>query len=189
MKLYVTYVIGIITIISLGLTNLPLYKEFVRPIKIQVLDAFNDQPVANAVVYYRVETTRIKNLLGIPIIDPIYYRDVIQEKYVTDNDGFVDIPRHKVSLVLYEKIYLEYIYINLDSIEKNNNIEVFFKRPVQEGVRINPISYLKGVVLLSSKGDLNYDIYDSKNFTVISNERGLLKEAEEIIVQLERHDS
>lgn len=186
---YLGLIILIIFLVALGLTNFSLYKEEVRPIKVRVLDGSTDEPVENAIVYHRIQTTSIRNILGAPIIDPVYYRDVVQKKYYTDKNGYIDIPRHKVSLRLYEKVEREFIYINLDLVEKTDRIEDFFEEPVPAGARINPIQYLKGATILSSKVELNLDIPEIELFKGILNENSLLKESDELIIRLERYDN
>jgi len=111
----------------LGLTNLPLYREKVRPIKVLVIDGFNSKPVENAIVYYCIKTVRVKNILGIPMIAPFDYRDVVRKQFYTDKNGCIYLPQQKVYLKLYEKVFREYIYINLDLIEKTGKKEEYFK--------------------------------------------------------------
>lgn len=175
-------------LLVLGLTNLSVYKHRVRPIKLQVLDGTTGEPVKDAIVYYRVQTTRIKNLLGIPLIDPVYYRNVVQERYYTDSEGYVNFPSRNVYLKLYESVGREYIYVNLDLVKKTNQIEDFFVEPVPKGAMCNPMKYLKGAKILSSKVELNPEISDVGIFEFIPNENSLLRKSDELTIHLRRHE-
>src|SRR5690554_6338969 len=94
--------IVIFLLVAVGLTNFSMYRKTMRPIKLQVLDGVTGEPVKDAIVYYRVETARIKNILGLPLIDPVYYRNVVEKRYYTDEQGCLILPKRKVYLKLYE---------------------------------------------------------------------------------------
>jgi hypothetical protein len=162
----------------------------VRPIKLQVLDGTTGEPVKDAIVYYRVQTTRIKNFLGIPLIDPVYYRNVVQERYYTDSEGYVNFPSRNVYLKLYESVGREYIYVNLELIKKTEKMEDFFKATIEKNY--NPIGYLKGVIIYSSKYDLHPTNYrptvEADIFERVLNEKSLLKNSDELIIRLRRHE-
>jgi hypothetical protein len=187
---YLSAIVLIIFLVWLGLTNFPLYKEKVRPIKVQVLDGLNDEPLKNVIVYYNVKTVRVKNLLGIPIIDPLEYRDVVRKKLFTDNNGCIDLPQQKVYLKLYEEVLREYICLNLDLKEKSKRMEDFFESP--RGSILNPIKYLKGAIIESSKIELNPNEYnlnsENENSKRIFNGESLLKESDQLIIRLERYN-
>jgi hypothetical protein len=180
--------IVILILVAVGLTNFSMYKEEVRPIKLQIIDEVTGEPVRNAIVYYRVQTARIKNILGLPLIDPVYYRNVVEERYYTDEQGCLNLPRRKVYLKLYEHVGREHIYVNLDLVKKTNRIEDFFVEPVPKGAMCNSIKHFKGAKILSSKVELNLEVSDVGIFEFIPNDNSLLKKSDELIIRLRRHE-
>ena len=157
-------------------------NETVRSVNIIVIDSFDNKPVPKALVCYEIETVRQKTFLGIPIIDPLYYRNVVEERYYTDNDGLLLIPAHKLKLGRHEEVLREYISINLD---KPDN---FFKGNAKK--IFNPIAYLKGAIIESSKTELDpseYAPYSSKEkFEHLFNSKSLLKGSEQMEIRLRR---
>jgi hypothetical protein len=191
MKLPTPFIIvTIFILVALGLTNLPLYREKVRPIKVLVIDGFNSKPVENAIVYYCLKTVRVKNILGIPMIAPFDYRDVVRKQFYTDKNGCIYLPQQKVYFKLYEKVFREYIYINLDLIEKTGKKEEYFKAP--KGSILNPINRLKGAIIESTKKELAQGDYPPELktdiFEHIINEKSLLKKYDELVILLEEHE-
>jgi hypothetical protein len=182
--------IVILILVAVGLTNFSMYKEEVRPIKLQILDEVTGEPVRNTIVYYRVQTARIKNILGLPLIDPVYYRNVVEERYYTDEQGCLNLPRRKVYLKLYEHVGREHIYVNLELIKKTEKMEDFFKATIEKNY--NPIGYLKGVIIYSSKYDIHPTDYrptvEADIFERVLNEKSLLKNSDELIIRLRRHE-
>lgn len=157
-------------------------NETVRSVNLIVIDSFDNKPVSNALVYYEIVTVRQRTFLGIPLIDPLYYRNVVQEMYYTDNDGQLFIPAHQLKLSRHEEVFREYISINLD---KPDN---FFKGNAEK--LFNPIAHLKGAIIESSKTELDPTEYkpysNEKKFEHLLYSKSLLKESERMEIRLRR---
>lgn len=107
--------VKIVLLMMLPLSGLGVVKyEMIRPLEIHVVDATTKQPLSNIVVYYKLETLGMPHVFGIPLIDPVRFRDVRMERFVTDKNGMVNIPKYRLWLGLYEGSYSEEFTVNLD---------------------------------------------------------------------------
>jgi len=184
MKIYeIGTTILVALVIVFGLTRLPLRSFEVRPIKIQVIDEVTKEPVKGAVVYYVHHTYYAENILGLPLIDPVYNEWKIAGKTITDSEGMVYIPKRKARLRLYEYFSTEYIYINLDTEVPLKKTDDFFSVK-----NINPISHLKGIIISSFTYDyaVQKQTEDDKPYRLLSTGASLLEESYELVVELER---
>jgi hypothetical protein len=172
-------------------------SETIRTVEIRVTDKATGSAIRNAVVYYRLSTAGVQKILGIfPKLDPIEYRDAIIEEYITDDNGMLNIPERNVPLKLYEKLYAEIIYINLDIrdefVENNNKKESFFNFfNIHDACNVekfyNPIDEYKGFVVFSSKTKREVEqIGIRKKFNVLWTVNDLGEEKATFIIDLEK---
>jgi hypothetical protein len=109
-------IIKIVLLMMLPLSGFGVVKyNTIRPLELQVVDAATKQPLPNMVVYYKLEAVGMPHVLGIPLIDPVRFRDVRMERFVTDENGKVYIPEYRMWLRLYESPSTEIFTVNLDT--------------------------------------------------------------------------
>lgn len=177
----------------------------VRPITIKVIDKETKAPMKNVQVYYAVKSWRYtpKVLFVIPNPDPSSWSTEVVERVYTDDSGVVSFGPRSLLLRRSEKIFGEYIYINLDVTEKDreaffwigkNNIRGTFWLLYTSGPRLkrgavmNPMSAYRGYRICSSEWE-----YDPKEYgygpgvmgDTLWNSWGLSKAEESFVVELE----
>lgn len=200
MKMYLLIVIVIILIIGTILAYGSIYPKLIRPISIKVIDGAIKRPIENCVVYYSLQTSRTKHIFGLRGIDFFDYKYLVKEKYYTDSNGIITIPRRKIYLKLYENATNEYIYINLEK-DANSTTDFFKTKEIT-----NEISHLKGALLhttvnkISSSSlpsdaiRINHDnkvtfngqskTNTNKMFVYLVKEKSISKESDKIIIEL-----
>lgn len=106
-------IIKIVLFMMIPLSGFGVVKyTTIRPLEIQVVDATTKQPLPNMVVYYALKSEG-QRFFGI-LNDPINFRAVQMERFVTDENGKVYIPKYRMWLGLNEKAFSEEFTVNLD---------------------------------------------------------------------------
>lgn len=191
-------------IIIVFFTQFPFRPCRVRPIEVKVIESNSKQPIRNAIVYYKLGSVGLKNILGIPIIEPTKSRTISINTFNTDNEGKVNINIGYVFLRLYEKISSEKVCINLDiDLKKITSKSIFSKKKVYEFFRYfnihdfrnveffyNPINSHKGFVIYSTRHSMDVDEQGGtmrKKFNILWNGDDLnsLSEVESFVVELD----
>lgn len=168
--------------------------ETIRPLEVLVVDAQTQTPLTNVVLYYQLECARPKSFLGIPLIDPIIYRDLVQESFRTDSNGFVRIPKRTVRLKFHEKVLSEYIHVNLDASpqpSRGHDQHTVLHFTAQDTL-CNPLPAYDGALIRSAQRDALEDGWvgtrtnGSASFTMILNKESLGLTADRMVVELHR---
>lgn len=183
---FVSVIILIITV-WIVLTEVSIYPQELRPIKIKVVDSQTLEPVPNILVFRYVKTSKVLFSCGIPVTY-YEYRNVIKEQKYTSDEGYVYFPKRRLFLRITESIFKETIYINLN-VMGGTSPDDFLDNTKSI---YNPKDNLKGVLIVSAKTDLipeenlSPPEYRKEEFNIILNSKSLKKEKDEIIVKLER---
>ena len=161
--------IGILLVIILPLpvlifilvTAFPIIPNNLREISIRIVDKGNDEPIANILCYYVLETAWLKNIVGIPLSDPVNYRYIGLEAFRSNNDGEITIKNKIIFLKLYERIFRERIYINLGNQKKKkvegNEVKSFIVNFDSDNLSfINP--HYKGFIIYSGIDKVNTQV-------------------------------
>lgn len=179
----------------------PLFKPEVRPITIRVVDAETKKPLKDILVYYYVETQRVRDNSPVcfPFVDNMSPYIRIKESFRTNENGVVQIRNMRYENDWFEVLYNESIGINLDLLDRykkegESNVAAFRRyfniiSDYTADKIFNPNAVYKGFVIYSNKAefdDFRPRITTQKKFRVLWNTKGLLNEQEEFTVELER---
>jgi len=160
----------------------------IRPLTIQAIDSLTKEPIAGAVVYYKLEGARQFSSLGLPLPHTVY-RVIMMEKTYTDENGVVIFPRRRIGLKAFEHFFTEVVYINLEKAPppKEDNLGEFFScRPEEQ---FNPIDHLKGAFIRNHESSVVREMSvdpDWANYRSTRNWGSFSKTEENILVELER---
>ncbi|NPU84139.1 MAG: hypothetical protein HPY65_06595 [Syntrophaceae bacterium] len=130
MKRLFRQVLILVSVMILFFGNLCLAGDWdVRPVKIKVIDAVTKQPLQGIKVYY-VLTTRRPEMGCLYLFYPSFIHPPLMERKnlfkrvtLTDNNGLVFFDPKVVNLGCYERVFEEYITVNLDFDKNNPSIE------------------------------------------------------------------
>ena len=181
----------IILLAALGIATSSI-GQTIRPFEIQVVDVATRTPLPEVILYYQLNGARPKHFLGIPLIEPIIYRYLVQECYRTDSNGYVRIPPRTVRLKLYEKVLSEYIYINLDVASGTTpELRTIFQMTYQD-TYCNPLSTHDGALIWSTRHDPMEPGWTGTRtngtavFTAIMNKNSLALSSDRMTIELHR---
>ena len=100
---------------SCATLNIATYTE---RFEILIVDRETGVPIPDIIVYYQV--TKLKPVHFIET----EFEPIIQEKFITDENGCIVIEKKEIYLGFREFIAFETFYINIDSTKKNDIVEV-----------------------------------------------------------------
>ena len=170
------------------------YATEVRPLSLTVLDAVTGKPIPNVPVFYKLLTAGLERyLLFFWKIDPVVYRPIVTETYITDNEGKIYILARSVSLNRHEQLFEEEIYLNIDNKSneaEKHNADTFFSSKHEQ--LYNPVDDYIGVILCTASRMFGPDqirgIKKSKGILLESMyiDNSLTKKSESIVIHLKR---
>ena len=191
MKLKLMAILLITILAGIFITQLPTIPTKFRNLRIEIIDASTKRPVNDINVYYILETAGPDNLLGIPLLDPINIRYVKLKQFESNANGIVEIKNNLLFFKLYEKIFCERVYINLD-IESNNgkyknHAKNFFFNLKKAESLICLDEHYRGVIIYSGsdKKNITKTVSKMEKYDLIFLDGKNLESKDDVIITVE----
>lgn len=173
------------------ITKLPTIPHKFRNLRIEIVDSVTQKPLNNINVYYILETAAPADFLGIPLLDPINFRYIKFGHYKSNINGIVEIKNRLLFLKLYEKVFCERVYINLD-IESNNGnyknpAKNFFFNIIKDKKLIYPNKNYRGAIIYSGidKNNIKKNVIKEKQYDLIILDGKNLESKDDVIITVE----
>lgn len=172
------------------ITRLPTIPTKFRSLRIEIVDAITKKPISDINIYYELEVAGPNNFLGISLIDPINFRYVKLEKHKSNLHGLVNIKNKLTFLKLYEKIFRERVYVNLE-IESNDSdykkqAEKFITKFEEEKL-VYPNKKYRGMIIYSGtdKKNIKKEVIRNNKYDLIILDGINLESKDDVIITVE----
>jgi len=91
----------------------------VRGVELYIIDAETGAPIPNICVYYYLTKSKVNIFTAGDFSDVI----VVKEKFLSDENGIVQIKKRTIFLGLLQKLFSEKFYINIDINEVERDVD------------------------------------------------------------------